>query len=531
MGVNAVGASTPHIGEVSGAQAGAAAPVGQLDGRQIESSLFLRLKNSVSELGLRISTFFEGIASKFHSWQDSRAEAAVNRNTAQAKSEAADFLKSLKNGDTSGAQAHLVQVEKYAAKTKPDNLQESVANFLKAAVAEADANGKAPDFSTDTASSERLQKQLFGELRKTDFEGLNEKIQTQLAASEELTEVIARNLAKADLLDSDGPEKEKLKFEHNKHLVKDGLMTVKAAVQEQACDNVERAAHGLFEVDEDGQISQSVHNAKVYVGGVMSGGQAVDLAAKLGESWQANYDKTIPPKSKEGEASAPNPQLATVGGVEIYNKAKDDWPRMDIHFVGANGNEQVSKHQGPHEKTGETLEKTVKFAREFAGSDEAVKVLSCVTSQGEWSSMISSVAGKDGKPLMFEFVRGGFDHATVHGPDGKRQVDDPSDQIGRAKLTVSKTDDGNFALDVNWTAYATGLRAVGEDGNTNSFTLDPNNPTQGARRQQGVSHSVPSALEIQLSGRVILSAEAAHDGKVKVLDTQLEHKFEGRVTS
>lgn len=137
---------------------------------------------------------------------------------------------------------------------------------------------------------------------------------------------------------------------------------------------------------------------------------------------------------------------------QITSQAEKDLYRLDLEIpVSA---ENVYKSTDDKEEDPKTRNKTiVRNLRDFSGSDEATTVLSSILTQSSLRVFHDSLPKPDGSESLLTF--GANRQGSVKMPDGSIIDLGVLKNYGGAKLSLSKNDQGNFQLDINWTMYPT----------------------------------------------------------------------------
>ena len=272
--------------------------------------------------------------------------------------------------------------------------------------------------------------------------------------------------------------------------------------QPQAFRDVRDGAHGIFTVGGDGSVNQTRQDVMISrAGGALS---PTDVIRQSGEHFLSKAE-------------------TKVGDITISDKSKADWPRMDFTFKTPDG-DYNTKHTGSSNTANEKIAESVAVARQFAGTDQATKVLSSVLNQYGWRDLTSSIAAEDGTQVNFRPLPRGTPFADVHTPDGVIRNESPTKQITGAHFVASKTEDGNFKITMDWTIVSNGPSEGGGFAKINSFHSE--NPTSSSA---GDISGAQSALSVTVTGEIIISAEAAHRGELDITSGAFEHTFQGKV--
>ncbi len=480
-----VGGVPPHHAPQE-VDASAAQQAAELDGHVVSKSIGTRISEGWSKFTSKISSFFDSISSKYNDWKQARAEAVVARRTEAAQTAASEVLSNLKDGNLENAYEGFKQLHDAGKNLQPDDPRGFVAEKLQAAAAQ---------LSTGEREAIRLH----------DFIGDSDQLVRGHSVRAERSLHVFEGLVKSDLMSVSELSSEINFIEDLKSEIPAALKLVKTELSNQALSDFRGVSHGLFQVGEEGDVSVTRD----------------DILISLG-SHNATPTEVL---QQTGETHLTKRSFDNIGGVEVAAKAVADWPRSNINFVDGNSSHKTT-HTGDPDAAPAKVAESVAFAREFTGSDEATKVLSCVLHQYGWRELASQMVNDDGNLVRFALAPRNYAHADVHSSDGVRQVDKPGKQIAGAEFTVTKTENGDFKVTIDWELLAVGIK----DSNGENVLLDPGNPTYAAVTDEEKASSIPSALSIQLDGEIVISGEAAAQGELQFLDSNFEYTFTGKLT-
>ena len=218
-----------------------------------------------------------------------------------------------------------------------------------------------------------------------------------------------------------------------------------------------KRGEGLFTVGEDGQVS----------------GQVTERQLRLKEEKTGQIVTFTPMKFIETHANNKIRQMTDgsnkwtkVNGIDVLGIAKDDLPRMNIMFDDENGIEFNSK--------GKTdIGATIGKLREFAGSDESLQVILAFCHQYQIREIVANCLNdKDERVAFAPPPSAGWDLLTLN-PDGTSTKVAERQQIGSAKIKISKTAEGNFRFDVNWVYASPLLNDADKPREANKYAFDP----------------------------------------------------------
>ena len=147
-----------------------------------------------------------------------------------------------------------------------------------------------------------------------------------------------------------------------------------------------------------------------------------------------------------------------VGGVHICSKANDDMCRMNLNIpnygltMGPPGGDGTPQYEQKKQENAQAL-------RQFAGSDNATKVLSSCCTQYMLRRFEGALENGQGDKLALTLASRGnskdFTHIDQHGT--ATDVGKPS-QYAAADFQLGTYPNGDFKITISWDLYATGFK-------------------------------------------------------------------------
>lgn len=239
-----------------------------------------------------------------------------------------------------------------------------------------------------------------------------------------------------------------------------------------------------------------------------------DALKHLGLSQDARKTDAVEYMATIAESrTAPDEDFDLPNGTTLSMNSENcrDFGRMQVIIPTGQGsfNSLHDEGQDPDDKIGETLG----HLRDFAGSDEATRVLGAFTNQNTVRNIMRSLEGPDGENIMIRPAPS-QGRLMVETSQGKSLVEDTS-QLRNTEFKLSKTQDGNFKIDVKWTSYG------------QSFNTLENGKISGSPVVFGPNRGMKQTVELSLT----IDAREAARGNIVVVDGDpgTVH-FEGKVS-
>jgi hypothetical protein len=116
----------------------------------------------------------------------------------------------------------------------------------------------------------------------------------------------------------------------------------------------------------------------------------------------------------------------------------------------------------------------------FAGSDEAVRVLSAACHQGLFARFATALSNSQGEPVML-LQPHKSPHCHYHDAGGRAQDIGTPAQL-QAETRLGKYDNGDFKMEVNWDYYFSRIRTYDSRGLQVMLDLMPKAPTNVVKR-------------------------------------------------
>lgn len=440
------------------------------------TSLGQSFLNFVKSIPAKISTFFEGIAAK-------REENAKQASaTSIGKS-----LKSITNEVLSGnitkrTLDNLASMEKHAAKIDNNNPKAVLSEMMTTAFASLPTGDLKKLASTNfSALGDQLSDLV--DRRFDKYDDLDNALADSLPSykrkgNDDVTAPNPRELAKSDL--------------------KDRLGALHDAVGEARFDKFEATAKGIFKVDDQGFISGGGVNRLIHT----------PEGAKTAPDVLAGICDGISRRSQEGEGHR-------VGTARISDKAKADFPRMNIMFDRPQGGPLLTRITDDNNPTPDEIGNAIHGIT--GNNDKASVVLTSMLTQNGWTNLITDHVGDDGSYVPVLPVAKNYVH-SINTPGQTIILDNPG-QISEAKFFVSQTDDGDFKIEVNWLASSS---SIGLDREP----IAPDTPTRANITEEVKS---TNTFAVKMTATVILSKTEADLGNLSfVTPPRIEHEFMGR---
>ncbi len=166
------------------------------------------------------------------------------------------------------------------------------------------------------------------------------------------------------------------------------------------------------------------------------------------------YQDFVNAKYKEALAGQPT----SIGGSNFVKQAASDFYRTDYEFIGEH---KIFRSADIESKTQAVRQETVAANLvEFAGTEEAAHVLSSVLQQGVVTGLLTSLSNSEGvalnshlRPVNIKTTTGIHRQVTLFKDDGTREVILDPRGMGTAKFKLSRNENSDFKLLVDWQAY------------------------------------------------------------------------------
>lgn len=151
-------------------------------------------------------------------------------------------------------------------------------------------------------------------------------------------------------------------------------------------------------------------------------------------------------------------RTTNIGGSDFIMQAASDFYRTDYEFIDQR---KVFRSADIESKNQEVRERTVaRNLIDFAGADNAAFVLSSVLQQGLVTALMTSLSNHEGvalnshlRPVNVKTTKGINRQVTLFKDDGTREVIQDPRGMGTAKFKLSRNENGDFKLLVDWQAY------------------------------------------------------------------------------
>lgn len=442
---------------------------------------------ALSAFAGKVKAFFQSIGTKVTEWKQARSEerqqAALQRATNRVDSALKKVAQDIQAGAVNGRTL--------------DKLSAAMTNARK-------IDGQAPQEVLKERFAEVLRGQdsvALRDLAKMDFDGLKTALKQIVDHRVDRAVQLAEGLSRNGMGGNDSGEIRQggARMKQEVDRMVDALRGGVAEVRRQ---RFEEGVGGLFPVGQDGRINAVRANLSITSpNGPMAPEDYLIMAAT----------------GNMGDALT-NPTM--ILDVPVHKYAVADWFRMDIDFQRPDG-QVVNSRPGSSDEEEAKLEDSALALYEIAGGDDtATTVLSALINQHGWRDVVHLFAGQGGQLVDFKPLPGGYDRATVQGPNGPVVTEEPG-QIGDAKFTVSRNGDGDFVITVDWT-----MLSNGPDGDELEI-MSPDNPL--FRPQQGEEGRPINALGIRMQGTLVVSGEAAREGRLELTgDSGLQYHFTGK---
>lgn len=435
----------------------------------------------------KVKAFFQDIGTKFTEWKQARTEqrqqAALQRATDRVDSALKKVTQDMQAGAVNGRtldklSAALTNARKIDGQNPQEVLKERFVEVLR---------------GQDSAA--------LRDLAKMDFDGLKTALKQIVDLRVDRAVQLAEGLSRNGMGDGDttGMRQGGTRIKQEIDQMVDAL---RSGVGESRKERFEEAVGGLFALGQDGRINTVRPDLSISSPGGPIAPEDYLVMAATGNMGDALTKPTM------------------ILDVPVHKYAAADWFRMDIDFQRPDG-QVVNSRPGSSDEEEAKLEDCALALYEIAGGDDTTTtVLSGLINQHGWRDVVHVFAGEGGQIVDFKPLPGGYDRATVQGPNGPVVTDDPG-QIGDAKFTVSRNDDGDYVITVDWT-----MLSNGPDGDELEI-MSPGNPL--FRPQQGEEGRPINALGIRMQGTLVVSGEAAREGRLELTgDSGLQYHFTGK---
>lgn len=225
---------------------------------------------------------------------------------------------------------------------------------------------------------------------------------------------------------------------------------------------------GGTSVDQHGNLSGTVNLVAKNVRG--------QAPVNIKTAVQDGVDRRLQEKDNKGKVGAL--PFQNVGGTKVHPEFLADALRMNFTIGGTQTNvHSVSSTEG--RKNAELA--VTQNLRQFAGSDNATKVLSALCHQGTFNNFVSTIARGDGEPIDFRPPQKGSTVGSGNGmfKDSGGTVTDvgvPGQYTG-VDMKLAKYSNGDFKMTITWDNYFSKI----QDHEGAMHELNPSDPSRVAK--------------------------------------------------
>lgn len=207
----------------------------------------------------------------------------------------------------------------------------------------------------------------------------------------------------------------------------------------------------------------------------------------------------------------------------LSSQVAGDLGRMHVLIPTAQGEYDSNAGKGtPQEK----LPTTARNLLDFTGSEKSAQVLSSFTNQFTIRDFPRAMESTTGGVLMPRWMST-HEAFELTRPDGQVENFTGSKQMGDAEFKLSKTENGDFRIDLNWVSYVKSFGTIEE--------VDTPKQAGGPTKTEILVSSpltlaANNALRQEVSLSLTLSAESAANGEIKIVaseDPQIS--YQGKV--
>lgn len=187
--------------------------------------------------------------------------------------------------------------------------------------------------------------------------------------------------------------------------------------------------------------------------------------------------------------------------IQMNGEVCRDFGRMNIEIPTPTGPFFTPDGKGVEAES--RLPQSMQHLKAFAGSDNATRVLSSITNQYTIRNMIRVLDGGDGDISLGRLANSKLP-VTVDLPNGTTLDMDKPPQLSDAHFKLSKTEDGNFKIDLEWPTFVTTYSSIDEGGKVHD---GPIRVPEGHALKQTVTLSLVIDANEAAQGRIVLLDE------------------------
>lgn len=236
------------------------------------------------------------------------------------------------------------------------------------------------------------------------------------------------------------------------------------------------------------------------------------LSAALTETGKDQIDKALLAAAKN-KTDSPH-------GITLPQRTSDDLPRMNykLHVPQIPDNskpdspaEMVYNSYQSADSPSDFKDKWLGQLVKLAGSPQAATVLSSVMNQDSLGVLYSQIPTSDGKQVRFTMPNSKDPNTTYTNQMGVKVGVSPKQYSGAA-IDVSKNDDGDFELKINWKLYVNGVKE--ENGENIKANLDPDD-----------------TIQVSMKSTWVIDGKAAQKGELVLNSEPIHVSYEGKLAS
>ncbi len=206
-----------------------------------------------------------------------------------------------------------------------------------------------------------------------------------------------------------------------------------------------------------------------------------------------------------------------IGGHDFVMQAVSDFYRTNYEFVGEhNVFRSVDIKSTNQVVRQETIAENLIG---FAGTDEAAFVLSSVLQQGLVTGLMISLSNNEGvalnshlRPINIKTTSGINRQVTLFKEDGTREVIQDPRGMGTAKFKLSRNENGDFKLLLDWQAY---------------YDLQRDNV--GENLVDGLPLGENDVIGVHFQVELIINKVEADKGQIQIATDGISATFSGRL--